>query len=185
VFDGRLRDCPRRDASAVGGPSCSVWHLPSVRPGVVARDDSQVIGPIHLITDPKATTTMTEETVGVSSQLPLTDRQPEVQQIRAPALGRWFKSPPALAGISYGIAWVAGLAAWPSNLAIDASKREIVSIYAAHTSHVLASTTFVSLPVLILWVASTGIWLGAESQRRLHAHRPRGYARAPAPGPAL
>ncbi len=245
---------------------------------------------------------MTERTVGVSSQLPLTDRQPEVQQIRAPALGRWFRSPSALAGISYGIAWVAGLAAWPSNLAIDASKKEIVSIYAAHTSQaaaqyllveglaglllgavlfysirqvglcdrtwtsrvavmggvvvaisllqcllglylvsaarkgypsqsgdiyqlinrldgvkqlglsvcilmlgillrktsayprwlgrttvilgvalipsglaylllwdVLASTTFVSLPVLILWVASTGIWLGAESQRRLHA----------------
>jgi hypothetical protein len=31
--------------------------------------------------------------------------------------------------------------------------------------NVLAGTAFVSLPLLILWVAGTGIWFGAETQR--------------------
>ena len=40
--------------------------------------------------------------------------------------------------------------------------------------NVLAGTTYVSLPLLILWVAGTGIWLGAENQRGLHAVASRG-----------
>lgn len=51
--------------------------------------------------------------------------------------------------------------------------------------NVLTGTTFVSLPLLILWVASTGTWLGAESQRGLQPDRLRGSAAASAPGPAL
>jgi hypothetical protein len=246
-----------------------------------------------------------------SAQSRIAGCQPEVHQIKMQVPGRWFKFLPSLAGVGYGIAWVAGLAAWPSNLTIDASKREIVSLYAAHMSqaraqyllveglagvllgivlffcrrhmarcnriwtsgaamaggvvvgisllqcllglflvsstskgylgqsgdiyqlvnrldglkqlllsacvvvvgvllrstsnyplwlgrttvvlgvalvpsglaylllwNVLAGTTFVSLPLLILWVVGTGIWLGAENQRALHAGRLRG-----SPGP--
>ena len=77
---------------------------------------------------------MTHQTIRVPSQVPLSDRQPEVQQTRVQAHGRWFNSLPALAGIGYGIAWVVGLAAWPSKLAIDASEKEIVTVYATHMS---------------------------------------------------
>jgi hypothetical protein len=81
---------------------------------------------------------MTVQNIGVPSQAPITDPQPEAQHIGAQAPGRWFNSLPALAGIGYGVAWLAGLAAWPSNPAIDASKREIVSLYAAHMSQAAA-----------------------------------------------
>ena len=74
---------------------------------------------------------MTEQTVRVQSQALITDGQSEVP-VKLEAPRGWFRSVPAFAGIGYGIAWVAGLAAWPSNLAIDASEREIVSLYAAH-----------------------------------------------------
>jgi hypothetical protein len=81
---------------------------------------------------------MTEQTVSVPSQAPPTDGQSEAEQIKMQVLGRWFVFLPALAGISYGIAWVGGLAAWPSNLSIDATNREIVSLYAKHQSQATA-----------------------------------------------
>ena len=81
---------------------------------------------------------MTEQTVSVPSQTPPTDGQSEAERIKMQALGRWFMFLPALAGISYGIAWAGGLAAWPSNLTIDATNREIVSLYAAHQSEATA-----------------------------------------------
>ena len=285
--------------------------LPTVVGGQMARAVSRSIGSNHLTTETKATTIVNEQIVSVQSQALLTDGQPELQLIKVQVPGRWLRLLPALAGIGYGIAWVAGLAAWPSNLAIDASKREIVSLYAAHTSqaraqyllveglaglllgivlffcirhldrgnrvtrssaamgggvvvgisllqcllglflvsstskgylgqsgdiyqlinrldglkqlllsvcivvvgvllrstsnyplwlgrttvvlavalvpsglaylllrNVLAGTTYVSLPLLILWVAGTGIWLGAENRRGLHAGRLQG-----SPGP--
>jgi hypothetical protein len=257
----------------------------------------------------------TEQTMGAPPQALLRDRQPEEQQIRAQDPGRSFKSLPVFAGIGYGIAWIAGFSAWPSNLAVNASKKAIVSLYAAHASqagaqyllvegvagvflgmvllscirhvrrydrtwtsvaaagggiavsvsllqcllglvlvsstnrdhlaqsgdiyqlinrldgvkqlllggcvvllaillrttsnyprwlgrttvivgialassglaylllwNVLAGTAFMSLPLLILWVASTGAWLGAERQRGLHAESPRESGRVPAAG---
>jgi chromate transport protein ChrA len=81
---------------------------------------------------------MTGQNVSVPTQLRIADPQPEVQHIGVQAPGRWFKSLPALAGIGYGVAWLAGLAAWPSNPAIDASKREIVSLYAANMGQAAA-----------------------------------------------
>jgi hypothetical protein len=81
---------------------------------------------------------MTEQTVSVPSQTPPNDGQSEAEQIKMQVLGRWFMFLPALAGISYGIAWAGGLAAWPSNLSIDATKWEIVSLYAAHQSEATA-----------------------------------------------
>ena len=86
---------------------------------------------------------MTVQNISVPSQALITDPQPEVQHIRVRAPGRWFKSLPALAGIGYGVAWLAGLAVWPSNLAIDASRREIVSLYAAHMSQAAAQNLVV------------------------------------------
>jgi hypothetical protein len=80
-----------------------------------------------------ATTPMTEQTAGVPPELLLGDHQSGVQLVRQHARGRWFKSLALLAGSGYGVAWVAGLVVWPSNLSIDASRRDIVSLYAAHT----------------------------------------------------
>ena len=74
---------------------------------------------------------MTEQSLRVQSQALITDGQSEVP-VKLEAPRGWFRFVPAFAGIGYGIAWVAGLAVWPSNLAIDASEREIVSLYAAH-----------------------------------------------------
>ena len=71
---------------------------------------------------------MNEQTVSVPSQAPRIDGQSEAEQIKMQVFGRWFMFLPALAGISYGIAWAGGLAAWPSNLSIDATKTEIVSL---------------------------------------------------------
>jgi hypothetical protein len=81
---------------------------------------------------------MNNQIFGVPSQAVLIDGRSDVQQVKVQVRGRWFRSLPALAGISYAITWVAGLAAWPSNLAIDASKKEIVSVYAAHRSEATA-----------------------------------------------
>ena len=80
----------------------------------------------------------TEQTVSVPSQTPPTDGQSEAERIKMQGLGRWFMFLPALAGISYGIAWAGGLAAWPSNLTIDATNSEIVSLYAAHQTEATA-----------------------------------------------
>ena len=52
--------------------------------------------------------------------------------------GPWFRLLPAVAGIGYGVAWVTGLAVWPSNLSIDASEKGIVSLYATHTGQATA-----------------------------------------------
>ena len=81
---------------------------------------------------------MNKQIVGVPSQAVVIDGRSDVQQVKVQVRGRWFRSLPALAGISYAIAWVAGLAAWPSNLAIDASNKEVVSLYAAHRSEATA-----------------------------------------------
>ena len=99
---------------------------------------SQRIGSIHLTTEPKDDSNYECANPSAPSQTPITDHQPEVRHIRVQAPGRWFKSLPALAGIGYGVAWLAGLAAWPSNLSIEASKREIVSLYAQHMGQAAA-----------------------------------------------
>jgi hypothetical protein len=105
---------------------------------VVVRAVSQSIGSIQFTIEPRATAMMTEQTMSVPSQAPLTDGQSEAEQIKMQVLGSRFMFLPALAGISYGIAWAGGLAAWPSNLTIDATKREIVSLYSAHQSEATA-----------------------------------------------
>jgi hypothetical protein len=105
---------------------------------VVVRAVPQSIGSIQFTIEPRATIMTTERTVRLPSQTSPTEGQSEAEQIKMQVLGRWFMFLPALAGISYGIAWVGGLAAWPSNLTIDATNREIVSLYAAHQSEARA-----------------------------------------------
>ena len=41
---------------------------------------------------------------------------------------------PAIAGIGYAAAWMAGLIEWPSNLAINAPGTQIVALYSQHSS---------------------------------------------------
>ena len=41
---------------------------------------------------------------------------------------------PAIAGIGYGLAWIAGLLVWPSNLAIDSTGRQVVGLYSHHVT---------------------------------------------------
>ncbi len=81
---------------------------------------------------------MKKQIVGVSSQTAVIDYRSDLQRVKVQVQGSWFRSLPALAGISYAIAWIVGLAAWPSNLAIDASQKEVVSLYAAHRSEATA-----------------------------------------------
>ena len=100
----------------------------------MVRAVPQSIGSMQFTVEPRTTVTMAERTVSVPSQTPPTDGQSETEQIKMQVLGRRLIFLPALAGISYGIAWAGGLAAWPSNLTIDATKKEIVSLYAAHQS---------------------------------------------------
>ena len=72
---------------------------------------------------------MNKQIFGVPSQAVLIDGRSDVQQVKVQVRGRWFRSLPALAGISYAVTWVAGLAAWPSeNLAIDESPRRRSSL---------------------------------------------------------
>ena len=50
-----------------------------------------------------------------------------------PAESRSFVLP-AIAGIGYGLAWIAGLLVWPSNLAIDSTGRQVVGLYSHHVT---------------------------------------------------
>ena len=45
---------------------------------------------------------------------------------------RWRRLLPAWAGAGYLIAWAAGLAAWPSNLALNATNAQVAVSYRAH-----------------------------------------------------
>ena len=75
---------------------------------------------------------MTKRGASVLSQTRLPVGQLAAPRINRPAAGPWSRFLPAIAGIGYGVAWVTGLAVWPSNLAIDASENGIVSLYATH-----------------------------------------------------
>jgi hypothetical protein len=77
----------------------------------------------------------------ISSVLPpaqITVGRSEVPEPMARLTGRWFRLLPAIAGIGYGVAWVTGLAVWPSNLSIAASASGVVSLYAAHVGQATA-----------------------------------------------
>lgn len=45
---------------------------------------------------------------------------------------RWLRLLPAWAGICYLAAWAVGLAAWPTNLALNATDNQVASSYQAH-----------------------------------------------------
>jgi hypothetical protein len=45
----------------------------------------------------------------------------------------WLSYLPAYAGVGYLVAWIAGLAAWPSNLALNATSAQVTASYRTHS----------------------------------------------------
>jgi hypothetical protein len=65
---------------------------------------------------------------GVETE-PVLTTAPDIHiRSRARGLLAW----PALAGIVYALAWVIGLAVWPSNLSVSASNAKVVDTYSSH-----------------------------------------------------
>jgi hypothetical protein len=50
---------------------------------------------------------------------------------------------PALAGVAYVVAWVAGLAVWPSNLDVNASGSQVVAAYSGHQGAAMTQSLLV------------------------------------------
>ena len=50
---------------------------------------------------------------------------------------------PALAGVAYVVAWVAGLAVWPSNLDVNASGSQVVAAYSGYQGAAMTQSLLV------------------------------------------
>jgi hypothetical protein len=55
---------------------------------------------------------------------------PQAMPSRRPA--RWLLRFPAVAGITYTVVWIVGLAIWPINLAVNATDAEVISAFSGH-----------------------------------------------------
>jgi hypothetical protein len=82
---------------------------------------------------------------------------------------RWVRLLPAWAGICYVAAWAAGLAAWPVNLALNASNAQVAASYRAHPAG--AASQF------LLAEGLAGLLLGVVLAAALLANRERSLAR--------
>lgn len=82
---------------------------------------------------------------------------------------RWVRLLPAWAGICYVAAWVAGLAAWPVNLALNAPNDQVAASYRAHPAG--AASQF------LLAEGLAGLLLGVVLAAALLASRDRSLAR--------
>jgi hypothetical protein len=91
---------------------------------------------------------------------------------RAPR--RWLRLLPAWAGVCYVAAWVAGLAAWPVNLALNATNAQVAVSYRAHPAG--AASQF------LLAEGLAGLLLGVVLAAALISNRDRSRAR---PWPAV
>jgi hypothetical protein len=94
----------------------------------------------------------------------------------SPASRRWLRLLPAWAGICYLAAWAAGLAAWPKNLALNATDNQIASSYQAHP--VGAASQYV------LSEGLAGLLLGVVLAAALISNRDRDLTRRLAPAVA-
>jgi hypothetical protein len=96
---------------------------------------------------------------------------------RSTSRARWA---PALAGIAYVTAWVAGLSVWPSNLAVNSSGTEVVASYRGHTVAVTAQLVLVeALAGVLLAAVVVGLGRslsGSGSARRSSSPVPAGVA---------
>ena len=72
---------------------------------------------------------------------------------------------PAVAGAAYVVAWVTGLAVWPSNVDVAAAGREVLAAYRDHQAAAQVQYALVE-GVAAVALAAVVLALGAESVRR-------------------
>ncbi len=97
-----------------------------------------------------------------SSVQPLT--QPAATGGRRPDARRRVAVLPVAAGVGYLAVWIAGLLAWPSNLALDATNAEVAAAYRVHSAQAATQIVLVEglaglLLGVVLWrllTAATG-----------------------------
>jgi hypothetical protein len=82
---------------------------------------------------------------------------------------RWLRLLPAWAGICYLAAWVAGLAAWPVNLPLNATNAQVAASYRAHQAGAVSQ--------YLLSEAVAGLLLGIVLAAALFGNRDRSRAR--------
>jgi hypothetical protein len=86
---------------------------------------------------------------------------------------------PAAAGTAYLVAWAAGLAAWPSNLALNATSAQATAAYAAHPAGAVVQYLLVEgLAGLLLAVVLGRALLPLVRRRRAGARPAAGLAGA-------
>jgi hypothetical protein len=100
---------------------------------------------------------------------------PSQAAARLPGRGGWRSYLPAAAGISYLAAWTIGLAAWPANLAINATGARVAATYEPQTAQAVAQY------LLVEGVAGVmlGVVLGYTVLARSHGRfvvQPKGAA---------
>jgi hypothetical protein len=105
---------------------------------------------------------------------------PEVRQAPQAAAGLrgragWRTYRPAIAGLTYLVAWTTGLAEWPSNLAVNATGAQVAASYEPHTAQAVVQYLLTEGFAGIL----LGIVLGYAVLGRSRGHlavRPKGAA---------
>jgi hypothetical protein len=77
----------------------------------------------------------------------------------------WRARVPAIAGIAYLAAWVAGLAAWPVNLALDASAAQVATAFRQHPAEAVVQLLLVEgLAGILLGVVLAAALVGRREQ---------------------
>jgi hypothetical protein len=95
----------------------------------------------------------------------MTTQTATVPSISIRSRRRGLLTAPAAAGIAFVVAWVMGLAVWPSNLDVDASGAKVVSTYAGHQG--VAVTQYLLVEGLAaIALAVVVIALGRAAARR-------------------
>jgi hypothetical protein len=84
----------------------------------------------------------------------------------AAAPSGWRRLGPAAAGIGYLVAWAAGLAAWPVNLALNATDAQVTAAYQAHPGGAVAQYLLAEgLAGLLLGVVLAAALISARAGR--------------------